>query len=235
MSSEPPIRSAERPNGAVRRRRRRGRIKLEARNISQMEKVEMTYLGCTGTAQPPANAPKRRNGVHTTKRRRGRIKIEPIKVNPAQDLEKTYLERASAAQPPRNDPKRSYRVIGLGRWRWRRDRINIESVKPKIKRINDKTAREDRKTHLERIRTAQPPGNPPKRRYGVIGLIRQRGRIKSGPTIVSQTREGGNAYLGRANAIRSIWRPKRQIRRLNKLTFESRMPGELWRDDGEYG
>ena len=119
MSSEPPVRPAERPNRAVRRRWRRGRIKLEARKVNRTETSGNVHLGCKCIAQPPRNSskrPKRLYGDVRRHRRRGRIKIEPIKVNPAQDLEKTYLERASAAQPPRNDPKCSYRVIGLGRW-----------------------------------------------------------------------------------------------------------------------
>ena len=35
---------------------------------------------------------------------------------------------------------------------------------------------------------------------------------------------------GCGNAIRSTWRPKKNIIRLNKLTFEYRMQGESWRE-----
>ena len=58
---------------------------------------------------------------------------------------------------------------------------------------------------------------------------------QSVPTNVSRTRNGGNAYLGRDNVLRSNRRPKKDVRRLDKLTFDSRMPGEPWRDDEDYG
>ena len=208
VSPRTPTDRPERPYGDVRRRRRCRRIKVEPRNVNQTQKVEKTYLQRIRIAQPPGNPSQCLNGAIGPCHRHDQIKIESVNIKierindkKAQDNETAYLEHASAVQPPQNDPKCSYRVIGLGRWRQRRDWINIESVKPKIKRINNKTVREDRKTHLERIRTAQPPGNPPKRRYGVIGLIRRRGCIKSIPTIVSRTREGRNAYLGLGNGM----------------------------------
>ena len=37
------------------------------------------------------------------------------------------------------------------------------------------------------------------------------------------------------NAIRLTWRPKKDVRRSDKLTIEYRKQGECWRDNGEYG
>ena len=52
VSSRPPIRPANHPYGDIKRRWRRGHIKLEAINISQVQKVETTYLKCMSAAQP---------------------------------------------------------------------------------------------------------------------------------------------------------------------------------------
>ena len=105
----------------------------------------------------------------------------------------------------------------------------------KIERISINQAQEDTMTYHGRTQIMQPLGNPPKRRYGVIGLIRRCGRIKFEPTNVSRALEVKNTYLPRVNVILLIWRPGKQIRRVSKLTFESRMPGECWRDDGDHG
>ena len=161
-----------------------------------------------------------------------RLKIEHISDKKAQRDETTHLGRAHTAQPHGNPSKGCWEVH---RPRWRCGCMKIASVNVKIKRINVNQTLKAEKAHLERASAVQPLGNAPKRLYRVHRPRRRRGRIKTVPRNVSRTREGGRTYLGRANAIRSIWRPKRQIRRLNKLTFESRMPGELWRDDGEYG
>ena len=127
--------------------------------------------------------------------------------------------------PPIQSERRPY---GLVRRRRRRGRLKIE-------RINISQTKEVETTHLERARATQPPGNAPNRAYGIVRPRRRRGRIKIEPTNVSRTRNGGNAYLRRDNALRSTWRPKKQTRRVNTLTFESRMPGEPWRDDEDYG
>ena len=144
----------------------------------------------------------------------------------------THLGLVHSTQPPRNDLKRLHRVIGP----WRRHvPIEIAPGKLKIERINDKKQQNVERTHLGRENTAQPLGNPPECRYGVHRPRRRHGRIKSIPKNVSQMQNGGNAYLGRAIAIRSIWRPIKGIRRLEELTFESRMPGEPWRDVEDHG
>ena len=184
---------------------------------------------------PPVHPAECPYGDVTRRRRRGRIKIAPINVNQMPKVENTYLGRDNAlrsTQPPENDLKRCF---GDVRRRRRRSRIKIGPVKVKIKRISDKPAREDEKTYRGHARTAQPLGNPPERRYGVHRPRRQRARIKTEPTNVNQTRNGGNAYLQRGNTIQSIRRPKKDKRRLDGLTFESRMPGEPWRDDGDHG
>ena len=185
VSSRPPIRHLDRPYGLVTRRRRRGRIKIESGNVSQMRRVETTYRGCASAAQPPGNVSKRSCGVHRTRRRHGRIKIEPATL--------------------------------------------------KIEWISDKKVQDGEKTHLGHGHIAQPPGNPPKRLHRVHRPRRQRGRIKSRSTNVSRARVSGRTHLGRVHAIRSTWKPKKGIKRLEGLTFESRMPGESWREVEDHG
>ena len=232
VSPWPPIRVVERPYGAVRWRRRRGRLKVEPRNVNQTQKVEKTYLQRIRIAQPPGNPSQCLNGAIGPCRRRDRIKIESVNIKierindkKAQDDETAYLECARAAQPPANTPKRPY---GDVRWCRRRGRIKIESIKVK-------TAQEVETTYLECSGIVQPRRNDSKHLYKVIGPRRQHGRIKSVPTNVNQMQISGNAYLGRGNAIRSTWRPKKNIIRLNKLTFEYRMQGESWRDVKDHG
>jgi len=127
-------------------------------------------------------------------------------------------------RPPTDCTRRPY---GHVRRRRRRGRLKIE-------RINEDQVSqtpEDETTYLGRAHVTQPPGNDSDRAYGVYRPRRQRGRIKIVPTNISRTRNGGNAYLRRDNALRSTWRPEKKIREVNKLTFEYRMPGERWRDD----
>ena len=90
-------------------------------------------------------------------------------------------------------------------------------------------------TYQKRARGAQPHGNASERRYGVHRPRRRCGRMKIEPTNINQMRNSGNAYLRHINATRSIRRPRKQIGVISKLTFESIMPGEPWRDDRDYG
>ena len=83
VSSGPPTKRSERVYGDARRRRRRGRTKVEAKNISQTGKVETTYLERMRIAQPRGNAPEHCHRVRRPKHRRGRIKSESIKVKTA--------------------------------------------------------------------------------------------------------------------------------------------------------
>jgi len=105
----------------------------------------------------------------------------------------------------------------------------------KIERINVSQTKQVETTYLERTSATQPPGNAPNHAYGIIRPRRRRGRIKIAPTNVSRTQMIGTTYLGRDNALRSNRRPKKDVRRLDKLTFECRMQGEHGRDDGDYG
>ena len=130
-----------------------------------------------------------------------------------------------SSQPPIQSARRPY---GLVRRRRRRGRLKIE-------RINVRQMKQVESTCLEHTSATQLPGNTPNRAYGIYRPRRRRGRIKFVPTNVSRTRNGGNAYLGRVNAIRSTWRPRKQRVIISMLTFDSRMPGEPWRDDGDYG
>ena len=223
--SRPPIRPAECPYGDIMRLRRHGRIKITSIKVSQAQKVETTYLGCTNATQPPGRDSNCIHRVHRPKRQRGRVKPIPSKVSQMHKVETTYRIRENVMQPPPNDLKRLNGAIGPRR---RRDCIKIESIK-----VNNMQRGET--TYCGRAHITQPPGNNSKRLHRVIGLERQCGHIKSRPRNINRTEEVEMTYLGCVNAIWSTWRPKRQIRRLNKLTFESRMPGELWRDDEDHG
>ena len=229
VSSGPPIQREERPYGDVTRRRRHGKIKSEPANISPTRNGGKAYLGHASAAQPPINAPKRRDGVHRTCRQHGRIKFIPTKVSQSRKDETAYLGRTGIAQPRGNDPKRAYRVIGLRR---QRGRIKIEPVKVKTERLNDKKQQKVETTYLGQAHTAQPPANASKHRREVYRPKRRRGRIKIESTNVSRTENGGSTYLQCGNAIRSTWRPKKDVRRSDKLTVECWMPGEPWREDG---
>jgi len=131
-----------------------------------------------------------------------------------------------SSRPPILSARRPY---GLVRRRRRRGRLKIE-------RINISQTPRVKTTHLDRACAMQPPGNAPNHAYGIYRPRRRRGRIKIAPRNVSRTQTVGTTHLGRVNAIRSKWRPKKQIRRFSKLTFEYRKQGEpRRRDDGEYG
>ena len=119
---------------------------------------------------------------------------------------------------------------GLARCRPRRGRLKIE-------RINGDQVSKAQKvetTHLAHAYAAQPPKNDPNQVYGVVRPRRRCGCIKIEPINVSRTRNSGNAHLGRVNAIRLTWRPKKHVRRLDGLTCEFRMPGERRRNNGDY-
>jgi len=117
---------------------------------------------------------------------------------------------------------------GLVRRRRRRGRLKIE-------RINISQMPRVKMTHLDHACAMQPPRNAPNHAYGIYRPRCRCGRIKLAPRNVSRTRNGRNTHLKRDNVMRPNRRPKRQIRRLSKLTFESRMQGERRRDNGDYG
>jgi len=84
VSSRPPTDRTRRPYGLVRRRRRRGRLKIERINVSKAQQVQngqMTHLGLDRIAQPPRSAPDRACMVYRPRRQCGRIKIAPINVS----------------------------------------------------------------------------------------------------------------------------------------------------------
>ena len=132
------------------------------------------------------------------------------------------------AQPCGNPSKCAYGVVGPRR---QRDRIKIRSVKVRIGHLNNKIAQEGEMTHLGPMRIVQPLIQHPNCPYRLVTWRHQCSHIKIEPRNVSQTQNGTNAYLGRVNAMRSMWKPKKHVRRLYKLTMESRTPGEPWRDD----
>jgi len=150
----------------------------------------------------------------------------------------SQLKRQSRRTQDKNLPVSSWppirsanRPYGLVRRRRRRGRLKIERIN--FNQVSQTP--ENETTHLEHVCATQPPRNGPNQAYGVYRPRRRRGRIKIASTNVSRTRNSGNAYLGRVNAIRSIRRPKKRIRRVNKLTFQCRMSGEPQRDDRDYG
>ena len=69
--SGPPTKPADRPYGAIRPRRRRGRLKVEPAKVSQALKVEMTYLERARATQPPGYPSKRLHRVIGPRRQCG--------------------------------------------------------------------------------------------------------------------------------------------------------------------
>ena len=239
---QPPGNPSKRLNRVIGPRCWCGRLKAEAINVSQTEKVKMTYQGHIIVLQLKQR-PGKQNGTISNltiecrmqgehRCRHGRIKFEPIRVNPVQEHEMTYWIHAWLMQPLPNNLKHCCGVIGPSH---QCDRIEIKSVKVKIECISANQTQELEMTYLGHAHTAQLPTNTPKCLHGVHRPHHQRGRIKFVPTNVSQMGNSGNTYLTHVNAIQLMWRPKRGIQRLNELTLESRMPGEPWRDNGEYG
>jgi len=128
VSFWPPIQPADRPYGPARRRRRRGKLKIERINdksISQTPKVETAHLWNAHGAQPPDILSKRRNMVFGPIRQRDRIKSEPTRVSQARNGETTHLVRAHAVQPLGFPPKRCHTVY---RPRRRRGRLKVIST-----------------------------------------------------------------------------------------------------------
>jgi len=164
--------------------------------------------------------------------------VDSKRVEAAQLAIDSQLEHQSRRIQGENLPASSWPLIqfetrpyGLARRRPRRGRLKIE-------RINGDQVSKAQKvemTHLAHAYAAQPPENDPNQAYGVVRPRRRRGRIKIAPINVSRALEVEKTYLGRANAMRSIRRPKKRISRVNKLTFDCRMQGERRRDDGDYG
>ena len=154
-----------------------------------MLKVEMAYLESAYITQPPLIDFKHayrviglRHQCNPIKIKSVKLEIECISVNPTQEGEMTYHRCARAVQPLVNPSKG---CLKGHRPRRQCGRMKIAPVMVKIERLNDKTAREDGKAHLEHIRTAQPPANNSKCLYEVVGPRRLCGRIKIAPTNVS--------------------------------------------------
>ena len=205
-------------------------LAIESQHLRQCRRIQNGDL--LMSSEPPIRHTNRLYGHVRWRRQCGRIKIVPAKVSQVQKVEKTYLECISAMQPRGNDPKHAYMVVGP---RCRRGRIKIKSAKLKIQRFNDKRQQNGENTYQRCKNATQPPWNAPKRRYGAHRHKRQCGRIKFKPRNINQMRISRNAYLGRANALRSIWRPRKQNGRISKLTFKFRMQGERRRDVEDYG
>ena len=187
------------------------------------------------SSRPPIRPAGHPYGDVRHRRGRGRIKSAPIKVSHAQKVETTHLGCVCATLP-RGNPLKG--CLEVHRWRRQRGRVKIKSVNVKIERLNDKMAQNGETTYLGCMRITQPPESPAnasKRLCGVHRTRRQRGRIKIGPINVSSTRNGGSTYLQRVITIPSTWRPKKDVRRSDKLTVESRMLGEPWRDVEDHG
>ena len=232
MLSGSPIRHANCPYGLVRPCRQCGRIKFVPIKVNTARKDETTYHGRASAAQPPVIDSKRAYRVIGLRRQHGRMKIETVKLKikclndeRGNNGERTYLGCTGTTQPPVNDPDRQY---GVHRTRRQHGRIKIAS-------INISQMEEVKMTYHGRTQVAQPRGNAPEHCHRVRRPKRRCGRIKFEPKNVSRTQNGRNTYLGCVHAIWATWRPKKSIKRLDKLTFESRIPGEAWRDVEDHG
>ena len=185
--------------------------------------------------QPPGYHSKRLHGVHRPRRRRGHIKFGPANISRMQEIRNAYLGHVNTMQTTRR-PRKQIGTIS---------KLTVKSRMPgehwcedgrlEIEHISVNQAGEGETTYRGCARIAQPPGNNSKRLHRVHRTRRQHGCIKFVPTNVSRTCEDRNTHLGCVIAIWSIWRPKKRIRKLNKLTFEYRMQGEPWCDVEDHG
>ena len=225
MSSGSPTSPADHPYGHVRHHHGCSRIKFKPIKVNTVQKLKTTYLGSARLTQPLRNPPNHPYSVHTTWCQHGQIKFIPRNINWMETDGNAHLGCTGITQPCQNVSKCCCGVVGPMH---QHGRIKIASVNLKTKCIDDKMAREDGKTHLEHIHTTQPLVTTPKHLCGVHRTCCRHGHIKSGPTNVSRTQNGGRTHLGHVNALRLIWRPEKQIRRVSKLTVDSRMPGEPW-------
>ena len=89
-----------------------------------------------------------------------RLKIKRLNDKKQQNGEITYLGCTEIVQPPANDVKHLNKAVGPGP---QCDRMKIEPVKVKIKRINVNQTLKVEKTYLGCANTMQPPANVPKR------------------------------------------------------------------------
>ena len=150
------------------------------------------------------------------------FKIECMNDKIVQRDETTYLGHAHIAQPLIWHPNC---LSGLITW-------HCWCGKLKVEPRNFSIVQENETAYHGRAQAMQPCRNPSKGCWEVHRTRCRHGQIKSRPTNVSRMWEDGNTYLPCINVILSIWRPGKQIRRVSKLTFESRMLGVLawwWR------
>ena len=206
-----------------------------------METDGNAHLGCVNMIQPVWRPGERIRRVSKPTfefrmpgepwREDRRPEIERISVNQAGEDEVTYRGCAWLVQPPQTNCKHFHQVIGPSR---RPDRIKIKPVKLRIEHISDKTAEKDEMTCRICANVVQPPANISKRHLDVYRPIRWCGQVKSQPRNVKRMERSGRTYLKRVNTLQSIWRPKKDKRRLEGLTFKSRMLGEPWRDVGDH-
>ena len=239
MASRPPVWLPECPYGLIRPRCRHGRLKIKSIKVSQTWKGKTTYRGHAQATQPPRNLSQCLNGVVGPWSQCGHIKIKSTKLKiehvnnkRGKNRERTYLGHTGIMQPCWNSLKCHW---DIHRSSCQHVPIKITSVNIKIERINNKRVPEDGNTYQICASTTQLPPSASKRLHRVHRPRHQCGRIKFVPINVNWTERNRNAYLGRVNAIQPIWRPGKQIRRVSKLTFGSRKPGEPWCDVNDYG
>ena len=225
--------------GVIGPRRWRDQIKIRSvkvrvghLNDKNMWGAKTTYQERIHTVQPPANSSKCPYGVVGLSHQCGGLKIKPIKVRIehinnkiVQEGEATHLGPMHIAQPLIRHPNCPYRLITQCCW----------CGKLKVEPRNISIAQENGMAYHRCAQAMQPCGNPSKGCWEVHRTRCRCGHIKFTPRNISQTQMNRNAYLGHIIMIWPTWRPKKDVRRLDGLTFESRMLGELWHNVDGYG
>ena len=200
-----------------------------------MQKVEMTYLECAWADQQLRYPSRHAYGVIGPRRRCGHIKTEPRNVSRMQNGGRTYLGHIIVIRSlwrPIKGIRRAKELTfksSMPGEHWCKDR------RLEIKCISVNQVGEGKTTYCGHARITQPPGNISKWLHRVYKPSCQCGHIKTAPTNVNQMERNRNTYLEHVNALQLIWRPGKQIRRVSKLTTESRMMGEPWHDINDYG
>ena len=114
---------------------------------------------------------------------------------------------------------------------------NVDSTRVEATRLTAESQQTRNNARTRRNDLPVSPGQPAHPRIPFYGLPRTSRRcrtIKFEPRNISQTRKVKITYLGRANAMRSMWRPRIRIRWPNNLDADCKSQGER-REVEDYG
>ena len=212
VSFWPPIQPTECPYGPARPRRQRGTLKIEAINVSQMPKVETTYLQHAQAAQPPIKPTEHPYGPTRRKRRWGMLNIE-------------HLNNKNAA---------TWEGLGSSPWGQRTQPSTWKDQVQTYKSISQ--AQNGEVTHLECASTVQPHGSTSNQVYWVYRPSCPCGRPEIEAIKVNSVQNGETAYLQHTDVVRPLETPSKRchrvhipIRQCGRTKFEPTKVSQTWK------